>query len=474
MLLIIETITWKPHVETAMEIALRRRESGDEVVYCNLRRSLPICEDVTGSHRLLNLPEVRLRRAREILERNGVRFLRPDYDRAHLLSATTKAAELLAQCRTVDDLKQLRHGDYFDLGWGVVSSSISLTRNSGVEVSSHRDMLERYCAAAMLVYDKVCQLIDELRPSELLLFNGRFATTRAAMRAAQSRGIPWMIHERGGNKDRYWLTNYPPHDMDRVQDDILAQSREGMEEAGHAFYQARRNRIERDWHSFTHGQKLGQLPAEMTGDGEWITFFTSSEDEMSAIGDSYSNKLFPTQFDAIRAVAEAVRSLPGLRLCIRVHPHVAEKSRADQQKWAEIGLPNVLVIGPTDATDSYALMERSKVVCTYGSTVGVEATYWHRPSLLFGRAYYDRIGACEIASSPDQIRAFLHEPVVYPRQAALPYGAFRELLGEPYRFYEADDLHRGRICGVYLDDSPPVRVARWLLKPALRRLGLSR
>ena len=114
------------------------------------------------------------------------------------------------------------------------------------------------------------------------------------------------------------------------------------------------------------------------------------------------------------------------------------------------------------------------MVCTYGSTVGIEATYWGRPSLLFGPSYYDRLGVAQMAGDAAQIRAFLREPVVFPQERTLPYGAFWETLGEPYRYYRAETLHRGSICGVYLDDSAPIRAARKLFGPGARLLGWSR
>ena len=80
MLLIIETITWKPHIETAIEIALNSRESGQDVVYCNLRSGLPICEDHSVSHTIFDLPETRIRRAGNLLQQAGTTFLRPKYD----------------------------------------------------------------------------------------------------------------------------------------------------------------------------------------------------------------------------------------------------------------------------------------------------------------------------------------------------------------------------------------------------------
>ena len=473
MLLVVETITWKPHVETAMEIALRWREDGGEVLYCNLRKGLPACEDASPVHRALDLPATRVRRATRILEAQGVRCLQPAYSPAERKHAAAEARRLLTGCHDDEQLKRLRYRDYHDIGWGILSSVVSVTRNSGVSVASHRALLRRYCEAAILVYDKTCALIDEHRPEQVLFFNGRFATTRAVLRAAEARGTPWRIHERGGDRDRYWLSDCMPHDMPRQQEKMLAQWDPSRAEAGRDFFEARRQRIEREWHSFTTGQDEGRLPAELAGDDKWVSFFTSSEDEMLAIGDALSSERFPTQLDAIRVLAQACAA-EGLRLCVRVHPHTSEKSRAEREKWQRLQLPGVLVIGPSDRTDSYALIDRSWVVSTYASTVGIEATYWGKPSLLFAPSYYDRLGVSEQALDLGQIRAYLREPEVYPRERTLPYGAFWKELGEPYRHYQAEGLHRGRICGVYLDDTLPMRAARGLLHSGKRLLGKHR
>src|SRR5688572_26179171 len=104
MLLIFETITWKPHVETAMEIALQRRDAGEAVVYCNLRRGLPTCEDATPLHRVLDLPNTRIRRASEVLRSNGIRWLSADYSAEALALAGRDARRMLEECASVADL----------------------------------------------------------------------------------------------------------------------------------------------------------------------------------------------------------------------------------------------------------------------------------------------------------------------------------------------------------------------------------
>lgn len=474
MILVVETITWKPHIETAIEIALRRRDAGEEVRFCNLRRGLPACEDESAVHRLLDLPATRIRRAGAVLRSQGICTVDSAYDAEQRRQALEWAATQVAACGDIEAVKRMSCAGYYDLGWGVISSAVSMTHNSTLQVRGNAQLLTRLAAAGRLAYEQTCALIKEHRPDRLLVFNGRFATTRASLRAAEEHGVPWLIHERGGNRNRYWVTDCVPHDMDAVQAKIREHWRPELADIGRRFFESRRGRQEQAWHSFAEAQSPGLLPDEMREPGEWITFFTSAEDEMFAIGDTYRNVHFPDQRDAINTVAAACAKLPGTRLCIRVHPHVAEKSPADQMKWQAENFPGALVIGPRDPTDSYALLERSRVACSYGSTIGIEATYWGKPSLSFSPSYYDKLGVTELARSPEQVLAYCRDPVPFPRDATLPYGAFWELLGEEYRYYKADGLHRGSICGVYLDDAPVMRLSRGAYHAVRRMFGSRR
>ena len=108
MLLVIETITWKPHIETAIEIALRYRDAGGAVVYCNLREGLPACEDKSALHALINLPKTRVTRANKLLEREGIPFVRSNYGPAERKFARQKAETMMAGCWSTEDLKELK------------------------------------------------------------------------------------------------------------------------------------------------------------------------------------------------------------------------------------------------------------------------------------------------------------------------------------------------------------------------------
>lgn len=462
-LLVIETITWKPHIETAMEIALRRRDAGERVVYHTMRDGLPVCEDHAAVHKVMDLPSIRVRRAHGLLAaQEGIEHHRTPHSRGDRLRARHEAAALLANVASTKELLDLEYGAFRDIGWGVLSSAVSMYRDSTVSYPRNRRILYALLTASIMMYKATRRLINAVAPDAVLLFNGRFATTRAAMRAAETGGVPWLIHERGCDKSHYWLGDARPHDTERAQQQMRSHWRPHLEAEGHRFFQERRQRVERRWHSFTKHQETGRLPPVMRGPGGWVTFFTSSDDEMVAIGEGFANAAFPTQFDAVGAVVEAVQSIPELRLCVRVHPHVARKSRADRRRWSMLQVPGGVLVGPDENVDSYALLDRSRVVCTYGSTMGIEATYWGRPSLLLSRSSYDGFDVCRQASDAEEIRAYLDQPTVYPRANTLVYGAYQQTYGEPYRYYGAESLHRGTILGTYLDDSPLMQLVHRL------------
>jgi hypothetical protein len=82
----------------------------------------------------------------------------------------------------------------------------------------------------------------------------------------------------------------------RFSDRVIANWDPKMLEEGHRFFLDRRNRVERGWHSFTTSQVHGRLPQWMSNQYDWVTFFTSSDDEMVALGEEYRHPAYPTQF----------------------------------------------------------------------------------------------------------------------------------------------------------------------------------
>jgi Capsule polysaccharide biosynthesis protein len=457
--LIVDTISWRVHLATSMEIALLARERGAGVRYLNLRSLLPAVEDRTWLPRMLDLSTVRIGRAERLLRAKGIEVAQPAPAPEMLARARRSATEMLRGCGDTAAVCALTHEGFAEIGWGVLSSVVDMTRNPFVSLNTHARLFEQFLQSALLTYELVRAAIRQFGPETVVLFNGRYATTRAVFAAARAEGARALIHDRGRDKDHYWLATEPILDPDYIQRCIVEFWRTDLAPAGEQFFHERRARVEKLWRSYTKRQTVGRIPAAMRDAARWVVFFTSSDDEYVAVGDKYLNRAFPDQIDAVRAVEKALSAFPGHRLCVRIHPNVATKSREQIAFWRKLEVPGGIVVAAEEDFDSYAILERADVVCSYGSTVGIEATYWGKPSLLTGRSIYDRLGATFNATGIEQIRDFVAQPIVFPQLGALMYGAFFARYGTRYRHYQADDLFMGRIFGAYLDPWP-VRLLR--------------
>jgi hypothetical protein len=109
------------------------------------------------------------------------------------------------------------------------------------------------------------------------------------------------------------------------------------------------------------------------------------------------------------------------------------------------------VLAPESDVDTYALIENASVVVSFGSTVGIEAVYWNKPSVLLGPSFYQDLGAAyKVATHEDALDAILR-PKLGDKEMALAYGYWANTRGEAYKYYEPDDFYTGTFCGVNLD-----------------------
>jgi hypothetical protein len=325
--------------------------------------------------------------------------------------------------QTYDDLRSYELGGA-KIGLGVLSSISSLTTiqypNSLDEYGS---VLEPAWRSAHLSL-RIGQRVRGLGYDRVYIFNGRHCYSRPFCDVVE-QACEIIRYEQGSAGNRYvsapgsvnhpmWLKRLiDDHDFDPA--------------AGDAFF---RERLEKDPRTevglLTEMQRSGALPECVRG-GEFITFFTSSSDEMFAITDDPLYGFFPTQHEVAVALGDACRAL-GLKLVVRLHPHLRFKHPAWLREWDLDALRarGLLILSPADACDSYALLRASKAVVTTGSTVGLEATYLGIPSLVVGDWVAGRLGACVVANTADEIARFVASPVMPPnaRKGALQYGSY--------------------------------------------------
>ena len=83
---------------------------------------------------------------------------------------------------------------------------------------------------------------------------------------------------------------------------------------------------------------------------------------------------------------------------------------------------NLKIIMPEERIDSYALMESCEKIVTFGSTIGIEATYWGKPSVLLGACTYDNLDCCYTPKDRfDAVELIISPLKPKPKENCYPY-----------------------------------------------------
>jgi hypothetical protein len=438
-ILIIEPFYWTPHVETGLEIAeiLSQQNSvtyvGPDVLRC--------VTDETA--RLRSRVQNALTRKRNVSRYVGSKvraYRRPE------IAAIERKLDLPDARSFLDpmsaDLERLKYED-FDVGMGVISSLISLTRDAHFDRARYANLARALGRDAIELYRLTQELVRANGIDLVTLFNGRVASTRGIRRACESLGVRYIVHERGSSRDKYALydcsTPHQPKPIRSWVDDWWSFVSE-PEAKARAFLAKRRKNIATGWYSYTGGQDAGHVPPR--DDRRRVTFFTSSDDELIAIGDELPpDSPYCDQAHAIRSLGRACRDR-GYEYVVRFHPNTPS---GQQELLSAAHEVSSNVLDPSSKVDSYALMDTSDFVFTQNSTVGIEAAAAGKPVFYTGRNLFEYCRTVRRIMNDMDVAAALETDEPTDPVDALRYANFFGEHGIPYRHYEP----RGFLSGTF-------------------------
>ena len=466
----------RPHFETDLELAQRHLASGDSVTLVTCDGILSGCDSNPDHERAGCLKCIGRRKS-------GVGLIVGDVEEVGLRDWRTAAsADVPTSFDSIAALKELRY-EGFDWGDAVASSLISCLRDPWPDLNRHGELVQRLLRGAREVYLASRAFLAQRRPGRVYVFNGRMASARAVLRACQAESIDCCIHERGRDRRHFALyENHLPQEIEAVAERIercWESSRDAEPqriEVARRWYLRRAAGEETNWRSFTAGQCAHKTPADWRDGGRNLVLFTTSEDECAAVGGSWHAGPYADQISGLEMIAADWNRGPDRgQLFIRVHPNSAGLPESYLKRLERLAGRHVTVIGPRDDVDSYFLIRSADTVLAFNSTAGIEAVFWGRPSILIGNAFYRRLGSTyQPTSHVDLLRLMTTPLEPLSPHAALQYGYYWATLGEPYRYYDVDDLFRGRFQGRRvrpgwwdrLQIEWERRVGRWLRRAA--------
>jgi hypothetical protein len=111
---------------------------------------------------------------------------------------------------------------------------------------------------------------------------------------------------------------------------------------------------------------------------------------------------------------------------------------------------NSKVISADSNSSSYYLLDNSRGVITFGSTIGLEAAFSKKPSLLLADSGYDELEVCDKPKNWNEVFMFINSSHNLPqkelehrRTRACIRGFYLELAGKPFEYSELQEIGWG-------------------------------
>ncbi len=315
-----------------------------------------------------------------------------------------------------------------------------------------RYLLREYILSAWNVAQKFSKFLDETNPRAVVVFNGQFFPEATARYVAQRRGIRVITHEVGLQPASAFFTDgeataYPIRIPDEFE---LSDEQNAKLDA----YLAKRSQGDFTMAGIKFWAGMdglsGSFLQKAAGFKQIVPVFTNVIFDTSQ---PHANAVFEDMFDWLDLTLQVIRAHPETLFVIRAHPdelRVRKSSRETVAAWVEANgaakEPNVVFVGPQETLSSYELIQKSKFVMVYNSTVGLEASIMGAAVLCAGRARFTQYPTVFFPQTVSEVRSKLEEflnaqrievPAEFKRNArrflyyqlfrsSLPFGDFLE------------------------------------------------
>lgn len=419
-----------PHIGVTIDDILSRKKEDDEIYWCYCHKAISSCfGNLNGCSSICSF-------CHSMYKRYGKKYGKGVHMVPIDKNGFVHGQRYSWSFESVDQIKNIVYRDVY-IGYSILSLYFSYTKDLDLK---NITLLRQYIKPLI---DEICdfvdysyELIQQIHPDEIVSFNGRFFDNRLFYDIANVLAIKYISLEViGGYGDPFKKVSFNgglPHSIQvntqRIEDlwrkSPLSDKKKS--EIASSFYTRRRAGIlVADNAVYTSAQKQGVLPQGFNHTHKNIAIFNSSPDEFEAVGGEWEeNIVFFSQFDAIEYLLK--NSNPEVHYYLRIHPHLKNVDYIAYKDLYKLCIyPNLTIIPPESNVSTYSLMDACEKVITFGSTMGVEATYWGKPSVLIGRAMYEKLNVCYSVSDKDEIIPLLERKLTpKPQIGSLKYAYY--------------------------------------------------
>lgn len=351
-----------------------------------------------------------------------------------------------------DTLDQLLNYDYngINVGRGVASSIISYFRDYDFANYKRQELIELELKKAINVLLNFQEILNNYNFDELILFNGRFSEVHPVLELAKKLKLPFRTIEAGSALKYAFFDNALPHSIMARQEQMDKYWDKGdlieRENIGKAWFEDKRNRTSTLEKVYTDNQDNDRLPSNFNYSKRNIAIMNSSEDELKAIIE-WRNSVYQHQNEAIVNIIQHYQYRDDIHFYLRVHPNLKDIDNTQTKVIREFDYPNLTVIGGEETIDSYGLIDACDYIIAFGSTAGIEATYWGNTSILFGKGFYSGMSCAYEPKSYHELYDIIDSSTILkpmPKENTYKYGYYWSVYGNEPKYFKFDGLKKSK------------------------------
>jgi hypothetical protein len=446
-----------PHFETELELMSDHLEKGDEVFVLRCNKNLERCYS-NPEHLKSTCFSCGLRF--DI----GMKRVGISKDNIFGLNEKIKLKDFPESFKNLDELKNFKVYDV-RLGFGVFSYLVSELRSHKFDVNAYKTKILKTLRSSILVYESVYEFLKKINVDTVYLFNGRFFDLWPVVKVCEQLNVNYYVYEKGADALRYFLSkNCLPHDLSYVKRDIIQHwdepndSKINKYDIGRSLFINKKKREDKVFwitrfdalRSYVKNQTKDLLPLDFDKTKTNIVIFNSSIDEYEAF-EEYKNPVYRDDYDSLINILESFKQREDIKFYLRIHPNLKGLDNNQMQelkKLESLGYKNLTTIWPEDKVDSYALLDNCDKSISFISTMLVEATFWGKPAILIGHAFFEGLDCCYRPKSHKEVIELIDAKLEPKRkEEAIKYGYWLITFGIKYKKFKPTQRFMGDFLG---------------------------
>lgn len=343
----------------------------------------------------------------------------------------------------------------FQIGLAILSTIYTLKKTTIVDEPTLNDWAVKLGSSGRKAYEAFKNILKTEKPELAITFNGRMLLSRAFISACEYMGIDYTTIDYGSSTNHLIeYMNTTPHDIEYVTKNIIDQwnlSTDTVDlkvKLAENYFALRRYGGSARWMSFVRRQIENKLPENWKSENQNIVIFISSLDEVAASRAEWQRGLFNSQQEGLDFIRESFCKTENIHFYIRLHPNLHNKDRNLVEYFIDYfnrnTSGNLSLILPDSDISSYALIESCEKTICFGSTTGVEATFYNKPSITLAPFYYQHLNVSYFPTSKSElIDLILKEIEPKPIHGAHMYAYYFITFGTLFKYFKVagDDLY---------------------------------